>query len=198
MQVLNLVRQHNLKIINRIGEEIGSGSNGQCFNLLDDSSKVIKLSIIYDNLFASATSIYQQDIAPALDYIMMENIPIYATVYEHGYLGYFHNRDNEKYIIHYYVAEKLLPLSDDENKIFHTIISHENRRINKKLSINKIEEMLSGLSRGLDFNKKMVMLFCEQLQKTPVYHHDLHNRNIMKTNTGYFKAIDFDSCKLKI
>ena len=68
---------------------------------------------------------------------------------------------NKLFILHYYIMEKLYTISEDEYKVFHTILSHEDREIKKNWSRKKIEETIKGLSLGLDFDKDKVLSFCD-------------------------------------
>ena len=174
------------------------GADGETFVVENDSTKAIKFSIIYDRFEETPLSLYQKKILPVLDYIMMVKPQMCARVYEHGYLGeysrpmiYWRN-GIQNFVIHYCIMERLFPLTEDEKKVFHSLVSHEDREIEKDLSPEKIEKMLRGLARGLDFDAEMVILFCNQIRTSLLNHNDLHFRNIMKNKIGEFKTIDFD------
>lgn len=205
MQVLKLIRPYDLPVINVIGEQIDSGgSDGEIFALADQPDKVIKLSVIFDRFDQTPKNIYQKNILPTFDYVMIKSPPAYVHVYEHGYLGEYNRKmlywkdGLQNFVIHYCIMEKLLKLTEDEKKVFHSVISHEDRGIKKDLFPEKVSKILDGLSRGLDFDVEMVKLFFEQLQQIKIEHNDLHQRNVMKTNNGYFKLIDLDRCQYKI
>jgi thiamine kinase-like enzyme len=91
--------------------------------------------------------------------------------------------------------EKLHPLSEDEIKVFHSLVSHEDQNKIKKYSSLEINKILQGLSIGLDFDLHKVMFFCKNLNKLTIQHSDLHPRNLMKDSDGNFKLIDFDRTK---
>jgi thiamine kinase-like enzyme len=93
--------------------------------------------------------------------------------------------------------EKLNKISEDEKKVFHSIMSHEDQNLHKNFSMSKIKNMLQGLSMGLDFDASKIIIFCENLRSTVIHHNDIHPRNIMKDNFGNFKLIDFDRCYFK-
>ena len=84
-----------------------------------------------------------------------------------------------------------------KKKVFHSIISHEDKGIVKDLSPNIINQKLIGLNKGLEFDLNKVNLFCRDLQQTAIQHNDLAPRNIMKDKNNNYKIIDFDRCKLK-
>lgn len=179
-----------------IGEKIGDGADGEVFNFIDN--KVIKFSIIYQ-YDLDIHHIYS-NIEKILLYLQSFQPSTHARVYEYKYLGTCARKTVngfQPYIFYYYVMEKLNKLSEDEKKIFHTILSHEDKNIIKDYSSKKIKEMLKGLSRGLDFDEKKVTFFCNNFRKTMVQHNDIHVRNIMKDALGNFKLIDFDRCEME-
>jgi hypothetical protein len=145
---------------------------------------------------------YQQ-IQKVLDHLMLTHPDAYARVYEHGYLGTYSRKaehwrsGKQNFIIYYYIMEKLRKISEDETKVFHTILSHEDRGIDKNFSLEKIGEMLEGMARGLDFDAEKVTLFCNNIKRAPLSHLDIHVRNIMKDDVGDFKLIDLDRIELE-
>lgn len=185
------------------GERLGDGSDGEAFVVADDPTKVLKLSIIYDRFEDTPKEIYFNQIAPVLDYIMLNSPAACAAVYEHGFLGEYSRKlaywrkGKQNFVIHYCIMERLHSLTEDEKKVFHTLVSHEDRKIEKDLSPKKIKEIVEGLARGLDFDENKVILFCEQLRNSFLSHSDIHPRNIMKDNSGSFKLVDFDRAILE-
>lgn len=200
MLVLNVCKQVcpekiDFKIINRLGD----GADGEVFELEDN--KVLKLCIYNTSSDADAETKYKY-ISDVLLTLKNNNAKIFASVYEFGHLGKYtktlYNNEEQKYILYYYIMEKLNKISEDEKKVFHSILSHEDRGLKKNFSILKIKEMLRGMSKGLDFDTKRVIFFCENIAKQAICHNDIHPRNIMKDNSGNFKLIDFDRCELKL
>jgi hypothetical protein len=181
------------------GERIGDGADGEVFSIAGCPNKVIKLGVLYDQ---SDIDEKFKNIQRVLDYIKDTRPHAYVRVYEHKYFGKY-SRDmvdwpkpTQDFILYYYIMEKLIKLSEDEKKVFHTILSHEDRKIDKNYSLKKIDEMLKSMRRGLDFDEERVILFCNNLKKTSVVQNDLHTRNLMKDETGNFKIIDLDRCKI--
>ena len=174
---------------------LADGADGELLSIKNESNKVIKLCIFYEKFNIDLQSKYK-DIQSVLDKIMLTNDDAYVKVYEHGYLGQYsramHASLNQEFIIYYYIMEKLEKLTDDEKKVFHSILSHEDRLIKKDFSFEKIKEMLEGMETALDFEKNKVMLFCENIKKSSLIHLDLHPRNIMKTKDGDYKLVDLD------
>ena len=192
MHLLKLINQHNISINFRLGKEIGSGADGEVFEIID-SPNVIKFSILYD---CGHTSLSDYDrISKTLNYLIDHSPQPYARIYEHKYLGQFERDGYQKHILYYYVMEKLNHISDDETKVFHSILSHEDRQVKK--NYQKINKILNGLSAGLDFDEKEVKLFVASLVACVIKQNDIHPRNIMKNNLGQFRFIDVDRCQME-
>lgn len=215
MMALKMIRQHKCPINYSLGNEIGhGGADGEVYEIKNDSSKVVKFSVIYewdiDQLpapigFPADIKLRYQNISKVLDHLISNPEPAYVRVYAREYLGeytrpvVFNNEmRDQKMILHYYVMEKLNKLSDDEFKVFHSILSHEDRNINKNFTIKKIKEMLAGMSVGLDFDTDKVIFFIENFKTAPIIYNDLHPRNIVKNSVGDFLLIDLDRSKLTI
>lgn len=183
---------------------LGDGSDGEVFEIENSPDKVIKFCVAYERFKVDLTKHYRKDIIPILNHLIDNPIAAYARVYAHEYMGIY-QRDflsspngKQQFILYYYIMERLNKISEDENKVFHSILSHEDKRIAKNYPLPKIKKMLQGLSCGLDFDAEKVILFCENLKSSPVEHLDIHSRNIMKDTNGNFKLIDFDRCLLGI
>jgi serine/threonine protein kinase len=197
MQVLNLINQNSCNTKHFIGNEIGIGADGQVFSLQNEDDKVIKFCVRFDYNNCSLKNEYKK-IDNILSYLLNKKPIAYARVYEYGYLGEYsrslYDGSSQKYILYYYVMEKLNKISEDEKKVFHSLLSHEDRNIKKNFSLLKIKQMMLGLSLGLDFDSEKIILFCENLKRTDIHHNDIHPRNIMKDKDNNFKLIDFDRC----
>jgi len=198
MQVLSLLKKYNIPLKYDLGAEIGYGADGQVFELLEDNNRVIKLSILYNYSDQDIDDCYDQ-IVKTLSYIQEHRPDPCVRVYEHGCL-YRGQRDTyigtQDFIIYYYVMEKLNKISEDEKKVFHSIISHEDLGIKKNFSESVLKDMLVGMGRGLDFDMEKVLLFDNNIRNSKVRHNDIHIRNIMKTGAGDFRLIDFDRVKI--
>lgn len=178
-----------------ISHRVGDGADGEVFEL--KNGQILKLCIHYD--WGDTFSF--ENLSKVLDYLKNNQVSHFAQVYDFSYLGEYERNlygdKKQKYFLYYYTMERLEKISEDEKKVFHSILSHEDRNIEKNFSILKIKEMLRGMSMGLDFDIKNVILFCEQINKSSIYHKDIHPRNILKDKQGRFKLIDFDRCELK-
>ena len=187
----------NLQVPVRLGEFVGEGADGEIFSLLEDNSKVIKLSILYGN---SEVEKEYRKIHKSLRYLTHTHTEPYVRVYDHSFLGHFSEKivgGARDFILFYTIMEKLEKISEDERKIFHSILSHEDKRIIKNFSTAQIEDMLHGMSLGLEFEHDKVILFCEQIKRSSLKHLDIHVRNIMKSSDGNFKLIDLDRVELE-
>lgn len=196
MDVLSLCQEMCPKKISfSVGQRLGKGSDGEVFSLTDESDKVIKVCMLFpiDN---TAQEVYSETIVPVLTSLISNPIDIFARVYTHEHLGTFFDRYSNDFILYFYTMEKLEDISEDEKKVFHTILSHEDRGIVKNYSIKEVQEILQGLNLGLDFDENKVIFFYKSLKKSNINHADIHPRNIMKDKEGNFKMIDFDRAQL--
>ena len=183
-------------------QRLGEGADGEVFTIVDDPTKVLKLGILYEYGKIKLSKAYG-NIDRALEYMIQTQPSAYVRVYRHGSMGVY-SRDNvafrkgkQSFVIYYYIMEKLEKISEDERRVFHSILSHEDSGIEKNYSSTKIKEMLQGMRRSLDFDEEKVTLFCDNIKSVPVYHLDIHVRNIMKDRDGNFKLIDLDRIELE-
>lgn len=170
-------------------EQIGRGVDGEVFDLVGFPNKVIKLC---------KTSDFQkfESFILVVDRLFYYPTHIHARVYDRGGMSFYPGKEYG-YALYWYVMEKLLPISDDEQKVFHTILSHEDRNIVKNYTSSELEKILEGLRRGLDFDAERVKFLCDGIRTSPIKHLDIHPRNIMKNAAGDFKLIDFDRVQLQ-
>jgi RIO-like serine/threonine protein kinase len=91
--------------------------------------------------------------------------------------------------------EKLEKLSDDESKVFFTLLSHEDNNKKKNYTEENAIEILNKLKIGLDFDFDKVLYFFNKIMLNEINHLDISERNIMKDSCGTFKLIDFERIK---
>ena len=178
----------------QLKEKLGDGADGEVFQL-EDSEKVIKLSILYDLDYNTDLIQKFKNISKNISTIQKNKLKHFAAIYEYGLVCRSSRKTflgEQKFIIYYYVMEKLFKLTIDERKVFHTILSHEDLNLEKKFSSHQLDSILNGLSFGLDFDFTKVRNFYFQTIENSIQHNDLHVRNIMKDKFGCFKLIDFD------
>jgi hypothetical protein len=197
MQALYLSQKLNASQIQYpTGSKLGEGADGEVYEISNDSTKVIKFGVFYERERAFDLV----GLNKMFHYMINNSVMGLGRVFDFHYLGESIRevyRGQQKYYLYYYVMEKLNRISEDESKVFHTILSHEDRNINKNYSPDELQEILKGLSYGLDFDFDKVKDFYSTLQTCPIYHSDIHSRNIMKTNSNDFKLIDFDRSYLR-
>ena len=182
-----------------VGKKLGDGADGEVFDIVGRSDRVIKFCVLYETGSDSLELVYRR-ISKVIDYLIGHPDPVFAKVYRHNIMGQFTRtvwkNNTQRYVMYYYFMEKLEKITDDERKVFDTLLSHEDKNKKKIFTPEKFKEIISGLSSGLDFDKKKVTFFCDNLKVSPVQHLDIHPRNIMKDDQGNFKMIDFDRAQL--
>lgn len=183
MNPLDLFKEFCPDKIPSLGPSIGKGTGGEVFLLSNHLNKVIKFSINYLLL-----SHYSKN---AISYLINNPHPAFALIDSYQSFGPY-IKNNKTFTLSVIVLEKLNKISEDEEKVFHSILSHEDRNIQKNFDQEKVRKMIAGLSRGLDFDAQRIILLCDNLRKSSVRHPDIHPRNIMKDDLGNFKLVDFD------
>lgn len=178
MKPSEFIKKHNIELPFNLGKEIGSGVDGQVFEKQGDDGRVIKLSIKDDfNAFENAWLIYSCQPKH------------FVSVFDFGCLSN---------IIYWVEMEKLLPISEDEQRIFHTLISHEDANKQKLSSYHHGWFIMANeLSEWFSLDKEKIKQFCLSIQTSPILHGDLHPRNVMKDKNGNYKLVDFDRCSVK-
>jgi hypothetical protein len=196
MKVYSLIKKYCPdKISYNIGSVLGDGADGEVYSIVG-TNDVIKFSVIYDIDFSENLELRYQDLSTKLDFIKnnTDDLP-FAIVKDFKLLHIDHRAHvdgPQQFLIHYYVMEHLNKISDDEKKVIHTVFSHEDYNIKKNFEEKELKKILSGLSVGLDFSINKVILFWSKINKSILYHTDIHVRNVMKDNFGNFKLIDLD------
>lgn len=173
---------HNLPF--KLGNEIGSGFNGYVYELED---KVIKLSSMESANYKKLEQVFN---------LIQGTSSHFVKVFDFNTTNTF-ILDNKKYSSYYYIMEKLSPISQDEEKVFHTILSHEHANKKKSYSSEALDKVLENLAVGLDFDFKEVRLFYERIHTHALMHTDIHPSNIMKKDSE-FKLIDLDTLTWRI
>lgn len=196
------------KIPPNIGDLLGYGFHGEVYELKNDPNKVIKLGAyyieegnkVYNNkddqyLLTTHDSSSYKDVGHIYRFIKDHPQPQLATVFDYQPLYSGINPDDEwkRHILIYSATiEKLLPLTEDENKVFKTVCKSYNANIPSK-TIPYLDELKNWFA--FDYNK--VHQFYMALPVLPIHHHDFHRRNIMKDQDGNFKLIDFELLEIK-
>lgn len=168
MKLLEILKKHNVELPFTLGKEIGSGVDGQVFEKYGDDSRVIKLS--YQDNFTAFENAWLIHVCQPKHFV---------SVFD---FGCFNDT------IFWVEMEKLIPLTEDENRLFHTLLSHEDANKQKQFK----PEILNELANWLILDKQKAQDFCVTATSGPIKQPDLHIRNIMKNSRGDFKIIDLD------
>lgn len=178
---------------NIIGATIGVGCFGKVYSLLNDDSKCIKISTVYNSLLKKSFKEYINIIDNNINYLINNPTNPFVRVYSFDLLDYKSEKNQATFS---YVMDKCFRITDDEYKMFHSLVSHEDMNKVKKLSTNVVKKRANGLHLGLDFNIEHAIMFCDKLRESNIKHLDLHPRNIMKDKFGEFKLVDLDNLKI--
>ena len=183
----------------RLGKLLGKGVHGEVFELQDDPTKAIKiawapLSISFSPALQTIQKKYNlkqfsfSEIEQTYKFLLHHRIPILATLYSFETL--IAEETLQQYAV---IMEKLLPLSDDEHRVFESLC----REYNGELGNGKFLTHLQELHQWLDFSYVKIFEFYKKVAKLPIIHRDFNRRNIMKDNDGNFKLIDFELVVIK-
>jgi hypothetical protein len=196
-KVLELAQGLNPELFNfKLGQCLGKGADGEVYDL---GSKVIKFSIMYDHYYDNSIFDQASKQIEYLNFIISSSPKHIVNVYSAELLGSSKRQTTQGfqgYVITFHTMEKLEAISEDEKKVFHTILSHEDNNVIKDYRGNKLSDVLKNLEKGLDFSKDKVIELCEDIQDSPIRHNDIHVRNIMKNKLGNFKLIDLDRLEI--
>lgn len=174
MEFYKILLKHAKKLA--LTDKIGSGADGIVWAY---ENKVIKICIgDYLKFVQILNKLKQQQ-------------SCYVKIYEHKKIDYY--LDNDVYL---YYMEKLNKLTEDENKVFYTLVSHEDSGKIKSFSDEKAKTILNELEKFLDFDKSKVFAFFKQIKNNNIKHLDVCERNIMKDDCGNFKLIDLERVKI--
>jgi hypothetical protein len=177
---------------------LGKGADGEVYSLHNHPNKVIKICVLYDLHFSIDEDFNR--VQSILNELRCTDIHAYVNIHWWGkiYEGYRYTVNApQKYILYYYVMDQLSPISEDEYKLFHSLLSHEDRNLIKDFSVPYVNNLLDALNPYLQFDKNKVIQFYLELKDSKLQQTDLHPRNIMKTKSGNYKIIDIDRCVFK-
>lgn len=178
-----------------LGAYLGEGADGEVYALQYEPNKVIKYSIIFDIEYSYTTLDKYQQLAKKHQLIQQKKYSCFSKLYQTEMLLCYQRLTEvglQEYLIFSAIMEKLFHLSNDEEKVFHTLVTSHLLNVRNKEADLRIAQILRQLSQGLDFSQERLTLFLQQLRDCPIRHTDLEPRNIMKDASGNFKLIDFD------
>jgi hypothetical protein len=184
---MNIVKKYDLQIKDyKVGDYITSGADGSAYF---SENFVIKFVDLFDSK-NKVLNIYSKN--KRIIYKIIDDKPKhYVETFDFKFVKDF--TDNKNYhIIYYYVMERLNKISEDESKLFHTIMSHEDSNKIKRISDQKTIRTIKSLNLYLDFDYNKIIDFIKNIENYKIKHLDVHPRNIMKDNDGNFKFIDLE------
>ena len=198
MKVAAFLREHHPRLSLRfdLTQSLGDGSDGEVFSLSDTTA--VKLTVLSDwtdkgldlhEEYARIWWVLHQIRDRAPNYLVKVHdldILVYGALMP----------QNHPYLVYYCRMEKLLPLTADEEKVFQSILSHDDRHVVHKHTPEELDVILDGLAKGLDFSIEGIRMFYWQIQEGLFQHLDLHHRNVMKDATGTYKLVDLDRLKM--
>lgn len=198
MKSLSLIQQICPNVLPVIPlNKIGDGADGEVFDIQGDPTRVIKCAILYEYFIPLNREM--ERIEKVAKYLMENHPSAYVCVHTFERVAESSRKTvsgDQKYFLYYYVMDKCFKISEDEKKVFHSILSNEDKNLKKNYPLSKIASMLKGMSMGLDFNMEKVLAFCQTIQNSEIDNTDINPRNIMKNAQGDFKLIDFDRSTL--
>lgn len=194
MQVIKYLENSFKDLTDQLESKIGDGADGEVFNL--KSGNVAKFSIFFP---WDGESLYQSNLAKKEIVSKVQSLPdTFVKVFKFQHLmdGERETVDGKQpFTIHYCEMERLFKISEDEKKVMHSVISHQDSNLKKDISTQKVVSILNGLSFGLEFDFDKVLSFVKRLQHLEtvgIEYLDYHPRNVMKDLDGNFKLIDID------
>lgn len=168
---------------------MGSGAHGHVFALVDQPTKVIKVAWAPAATQYSPSSSWVFDrVQETYQYLLRHQISILAQVEQFDPL--LLEGDRQYYAV---VMERLLSLTEDENKVMKSVCMDYNGQIAEGTAIKHLQE----LHQWLSFDKEKALEFYRAVSDLPIVHRDFHRRNIMKDASGNFKLIDFELLVIK-
>lgn len=182
------------------GKLIGSGFHGEVFEVENQTDRVVKFSKVSEDMCASRGTLeqFQENLHRVLAYQLRHDYACFVRVFSFNFLYSgeisWHPAANrlgmQKFILYSTVMEKLVPMSEDENKLFSTLCPMINE------NVSGTEWLVKQQADWLDFDFKKVMTFLNQIKHSPIEQQDFQRFNVMKDVSGNFKVIDFDFTKL--
>lgn len=180
----------------QLGAKLGCGQDGIVYEISNSKDRVGKLSI---QLLTSKDIIPYEAWKQTLDNLALVqqiNPSHIVKIYWFDQI-LTHEYKTLPYSIYWTEMERLFPLSEDEKKVCHTVLSHEDAQKPKNYTQDQLNKVLAELSIGLDYDIDRMTAFCLAIKNSFIKHNDIHPRNIMKDKDGNFKLIDLNRITIK-
>lgn len=177
------------KSLLNLKEMIGYGVDGDAYSL-NSSDKILKISFLYDYGF-DIERVYN-NLKSNIQSVIELKPKCFVNTHsfkqlESGYRKFLINDTftDQKYYIFCYEMDCCTKLTEDEKRVFHSILLNKNSFKENYISL------LNGMNDFLDFNIENVINFVNEVQQSSIKHIDISTCNIMKFNDE-FKLIDLD------
>lgn len=157
----------------RITTILGKGDCGEVYDT-DIHGEVVRVARLPADQWAEVSTI--------LSYFRVNHTSCVANVYDYGVIA---SDDNS--VTYYTIYEKLLPIVDeDEGEAVCAVVDSvwNSKKFRYKSKSPLAKAAVDRLQRGL--------------RCLPFSHEDIHWGNIMKTESSYYKLIDFESFQHRI
>lgn len=169
-----------------------SGADGEVF---ESNNNIIKFVMMFDSKKKIITD-YNKN-KNIINKIIESRPNHFVEVYDFGFVKEIEDYNKNYCLIYFYLMEKLNKISDDEKRVFHSLISHEDFNKIKKIDVYRINSIIKELDGYLSFDKDKVLNFIKNIKNSKIEQTDIHERNIMKDNFGNFKFIDLERLNIK-
>lgn len=194
MQVVKYLDSNFQPLLSNLESKVGDGADGEVYNLI--SGNIAKFSIFFPWEGESLDLVKKEKVEIVNRVKSLPDTFVKVINFQHLMDGSRQTVDGSQlFSIYYYEMERLFKISEDEKKVMHSLISHEDSNLKKDFTTQKAKSILNGLSFGLDFDFDKVLSFIKKLQHLEtvgIEYLDYHPRNVMKDSGGNFKLIDID------
>jgi len=184
---MKVISKYNLDVSKyNLGNYISSGADGEVFSCGD---KVIKFVDIFDDSMKIVTNEFGKN-KRIINQIIEKSPKHFVKVFDFELVKVF-----DKSIVYCYTMEKLNKISEEESKVFDSILSH--RDFKKKINYSNSIKIAKELNYFIEFDINKVISFINQIENSKFVHLDIHPRNIMKDSDNNFKLIDLERLIVK-
>lgn len=188
-----------------LGKSVGDGSDGECFEIIDQPNKIAKLGITFCN-GPSKLSKSHGAFTNAIEAVIEKQPHAFVRVYEYRYLGGYMRKmpdwedGQQRFVLYAYLMDKLFPVDGADKPLLYGVLDWLENESGKPFDCKKISSAIDGeksVAIMTDESIARVNRFANGISSAPIIHQDLHIRNIMKDNLGEFNLIDLDRMVLR-
>ena len=178
-----------------VGRQIGRGTQGEVFELLSDSDRVLKCAYLDSDVSHTVekNESIKKSFLAVMKYLKHYQHSCFLKVYDYGVVDArkIPNAKSGRIHISFSIVERLKKLEPREEYLFDTIEPYTQKRSTDFEKVRRmIRDHASLYEMNLDTEK--LMNFYNKLICAPVNHNDMCGSNFMKNTAGDYKAIDLD------